>query len=35
LAGCAEALDKLGIAGETPSRRAAREALSMIEEREE
>jgi lipid-A-disaccharide synthase len=33
LAGAAEALALLGVDGESPSRRAAREALSMIQER--
>ena len=32
LAGCAEALAALGVEGESPSRRAAREAFQMIEE---
>jgi lipid-A-disaccharide synthase len=32
LEGCKQALAALGLAGETPSRRAAREALAMIEE---
>jgi lipid-A-disaccharide synthase len=33
LQGCAEALTALGMAGESPSRRAAREVLSLIGER--